>query len=357
MKKLCSMCGCALLWAGAALMARVAWGEEPAAVQLPAFLEAPVPATGLGEFAGAFSRFDVVLGPDREEPEWWAGAPSVARGDDGTFWLACRMRTADAPRGLRGYEIRLLRSPDGLRFERAHSIQREDVPIPGFERPCLLRDPASGRFKLYGCGPWQGGPWCIIKFEDAADPTQFRAETARPVIVARPPSYPRDAGPEEYKDPVVIHAAGQYHCYAIGVVRRTERIFHFASPDGEAWAPVGNPYQPIMDLAGWHDFYVRPASVLPLGIGYLFVYEGSSVDWYDPVYNIATGLAFTFDLHRVTELTPDAPLVTSSTPGPLFHTFRYSHWMFVGDEIWVYAEVATPRQTHEIRLFRLPRHE
>jgi hypothetical protein len=71
------------------------------------------------------------------------------------------------------------------------------------------------------------------------------------------------------------------------------------------------------------------------------------------VYNIATGLAFTFDLHHVIDLTPDSPLLASTTPSEHFHTWRYSHWMRVDGEIWVYAEVARPNETNEIRLFRL----
>jgi hypothetical protein len=52
-------------------------------------------------------------------------------------------------------------------------------------------------------------------------------------------------------------------------------------------------------------------------------------------------------------LTPDSPLLVSTTPGKLFRTWRYSHWMLVDRELWVYAEVARPNQTNEIRLFRL----
>jgi hypothetical protein len=88
-------------------------------------------------------------------------------------------------------------------------------------------------------------------------------------------------------------------------------------------------------------------------MGYLFVYEGSHVNWYDPVYNIATGMGFTFDLHRVQDLSPESPVLLSSTPNAYFHTFRYSHWMKVENEIWVYAEVAAPDETNEIRLFRI----
>lgn len=302
-----------------------------------------------------FESYDVVLQPDTIAPEWWAGAPSVVRDKAGVFWLACRMRTADAPRGLRGYEIRILRSEDGVHFNTVHQIARDDVPIPGFERPALLIDPDTEKFKLYGCGPWRDGPWCIIKFDDADSPDLFDARTARPVVMAPAKTHERDVPPSEYKDPFIIHADGAWHMYVIGVVRRTERIFHFVSDDGENWHSAGNPYEPIMHLDGWHNFYVRPASVLPLGVGYLFIYEGSNVSWYDPVYNIATGLGYTFDLHNIIDLTPESPLVKSTTPGGGFHTWRYSHWMWVENEIWIYAEVAAADETNEIRRFRLKR--
>ncbi len=293
-----------------------------------------------------------VLKPDRDEAEWWAGAPSVVRDKDGTFWMACRMRTGEGDRGLRGYEIRILRSDDGEHFEKVLSIKREEVPIPGFERPALLIDPATNEFKLYACGPWKDGPWSIVKFDDAATPAEFVASSAKPVIVPREKTYERDQQPVEYKDPVIIYADGKYHCYVIGYVRRNERVFHFISDDGNTWQPVGNPYEPIMDLSGWHDFFVRPASIFPTGAGYLFVYEGSKTSWYDPVYNVATGLAYTFDLHRVIDLTPDAPLAASVTPSEHFATFRYSSWLRVGEALWVYAEVTAPNDTKEIRLFK-----
>ena len=315
----------------------------------------PVPQVGLeiGSIPGKFQEFQTILKPDQEEPEWWAGAPSVVRDPTGVFWMACRMRTAESPRGLRGYEIRILRSEDGITFEKVHTIHRDQVPIPGFERPALLIDPVTQKFKLYGCGPWHEGPWCILKWQDADSPAQIDPASARPVIQPISKTYERDVIPIEYKDPVIIRAEGVYHCYVIGYLRRNERIYHFSSKEGERWEPVGSPYESVMELSGWHDFFVRPASVLPLGFGYLFVYEGSNVKWYDPVYNIATGLGFTFDLHRIQDLTPSAPFAVSSTPNPFFSTFRYSHWMKVGEEVWVYAEVACPNQTNEVRLFRL----
>lgn len=293
--------------------------------------------------------YSVVLRPDKPESEWWAGAPSVARGTDGAIWMACRMRSPEYPRGLRGYEIRILRSADGEHFDVAHRIPHEEVPIPGFERPALLADPKTGAFKLYACGPWRDGPWSIIKFDDAATPADFAPGSARPVIMPRAKAFERDVPPVEYKDPVILFAQGAYHCYVIGYVRRNERIFHFISPDGEQWEPAGNPYEPIMPLSGWHDFFVRPACVLPAGGGFLFVYEGSKTSWHDPVYNIATGLGFTFDLHHIIDLTPDSPMAVSTTPSDTFATFRYSSWLRHENDIWVYAEVACPDDTFEVR--------
>lgn len=298
--------------------------------------------------------FDVILRPDKDEAEWWAGAPSVMRDKEGVFWLACRMRTAEGTKGLRGYEIRILRSEDGVKFEKAASILREQVPIPGFERPALLTDPVTGKCKLYACGPWKEGPWSVIKFDDADSPAAFNPASARPVISPRAKEYERDVPPEEYKDPVVIHAGGMYHAWVIGYMRRMERIYHFTSPDGEQWKPVGDPHEAVMNLCGWHDFFVRPASVVPAGLGYLFIYEGSSTTWHDPVYNVLTGAGFTFDLNRIIDLTPDKPLFASTTPNEHFHTWRYSSWLRVGNELWAYAEVATPNETHEIRRFRFP---
>lgn len=306
-----------------------------------------------GSIPGKFEKYDVILRPDKIAPEWWAGAPSVIVDGDGIFWLACRMRSAELPRGLRGYEIRILRSEDGIHFTKVHGIKTSDVPMKGFERPALLIDPATKQYKLYACGPWKDGPWSIIRFDDADSPERFDPKTARAVITPIEKKYPRDVIPAEYKDPYILYAEGAYHAYMIGYMRQTERIYHFRSKDGETWEPVGSPYEPVMQLEGWHNFYVRPASILPLGFGYLFFYEGSNVSWYDPVYNMNTGVAFTFDLHHIIDLTPDAPLIRSSTPNQYFMTWRYSCWLEVGDEIWVYAEAAAEDETNEIRLFRV----
>jgi hypothetical protein len=297
-------------------------------------------------------KYDVILKPDKDIAEWWAGAPSVVRDDDGVFWLAARMRSPEKPKGERGYEIRILRSDDGVRFERVHRIRREDVPLPGFERPALLQDHKTKKFKLYLCALRGNGGWTIFKLDDVRTPQEFVGATAKPVIGAGLVS--GVTGPVTgYKDPVIIFTHGRYHCYVIGYLWHREHVFYFISDDGELWRPGNEGGLPLMNTTGWHDYFVRPSSVIPLGLGYLFVYEGSSMLWLDPTYNIATGIAFTLDLRTITDLTPTRPLFTSTTPGD-YHTWRYSHWLKVDHELWIYAEVATPHGTNEIRLFKLP---
>jgi hypothetical protein len=291
----------------------------------------------------SLAAYDVVLEPDEDRPEWWAGAPSVAVDDQGTYYLAARMREGNSPRGRRGYEIRILKSPDGGRFEPVNHITREAAGVPGFERPALLRDPQTGLFKLYGCAGLDRG-WVILRFDDVEDPAAFDPSTARPVLLADE-HHDKFVHVSGYKDPVVHWDGACWHLFVIGI-DRIERIHHFLSSNGEQWEPAEGV---VLENNGWHSFYTRPACVLPMDVGCLFVYEGSHYRWHDPVYNIATGLAYSPDLRTFVDLTPHEPLLKSTTPGD-YHTWRYSHWMAVNGTIRVYFEAARPNNTNEIRL-------
>ena len=292
----------------------------------------------------ALSCYETVLEPDENTPEWWAGAPSVCRANDGTFYLAARMREGDSARGSRGYEIRILKSSDGRSFTPIHSLKREDADLPGFERPALVQDPGSGKFRLYGCAHLDTG-WGVFKLDDVADPAEFNVGTRKTVLEATPgeQGFISVAG---FKDPFVFQANGLWHMFVIGY-DQIERAYHLSSEDGVRWDFTGE--NPILENAGWHNCYTRPACVLPLAVGYLVVYEGSHISWRDPSYNIATGLAYSPDLEDVVDLTPDEPLLKSTTPGQ-YHTWRYSHWVPVKDKLHVYFEAARPNNTNETRL-------
>jgi hypothetical protein len=75
------------------------------------------------------SDYKVALEPDENIPEWWAGAPSVVRDNDGIFYLAARMREGNSPRGCRGYEIRLLKSTNGQEFTPINHLLRDKAWI------------------------------------------------------------------------------------------------------------------------------------------------------------------------------------------------------------------------------------
>jgi hypothetical protein len=292
----------------------------------------------------ALSTYQVVLKPDKNMPEWWAGAPSVVISNEGKFYLAARMREGNSPRGRRGYEIRILESDDGIHFTTIKHIKREDAKVPGFERPALIKDPKTGSYKLYACAALKQG-WSVLKFNDAAHPSEFNQNNIS-IILAPEQTDDEFVHILGYKDPVIFRDHECWHMF-VTAFDRIERIAHYTSDDGEKWKPVQNS-KPL-ENCGWHNFYTRPASVLTMTIGYLFIYEGSHVTWYDPVYNIATGIAYSPDLKTFIDVTPHQPLLKSSTPGD-YHTWRYSHWIKYKEKLFVYFEAACQNNTNELRV-------
>jgi hypothetical protein len=152
--------------------------------------------------------------------------------------------------------------------------------------------------------------------------------------------------PLQFKDPFIFRYGEYWHMVVIGF-DRIERTYHFMSSDGEVWEKVGN--MPILENTGWHNYFTRPACVVPMTVGFLLVYEGSNLNWWDPTYDIATGLAYSPDLLQFIDLTPKDPLLTSTTPSK-YITWRYSHWIPRGNQMFVYFEAARPNNTNEIRL-------
>jgi hypothetical protein len=53
----------------------------------------------------------------------------VAVAQDGTFYLAARLREGDSLCGRRGDEIRILKSADGVNYTPVQSISRDEVGI------------------------------------------------------------------------------------------------------------------------------------------------------------------------------------------------------------------------------------
>ncbi len=304
------------------------------------------------DLVAAMAKFTTIVEPDKDEPNWWAGAPSAVYDPNADeFWLAVRMRTAEGARGSRGYEIRLLKSKDGLNFTVQKRIHRNDMELQVFERPALVRTP-EGKFCLYGCTSFLG-QWAIWKLDAVDDPLDFDP-TSFEVILHPPLNDTPHAALHGYKDPFILRIGDLYHMTVIGEAHKMgARPYHFISKDGVKWRPwpsdiINGKPATFFEATGWHNWSTRPACLIPLKIGALLVYEGSHLNWYDAVYNLATGLAYTPDFTHWHDLTPDAPLLQSTTPGN-FHTWRYSHWLPVKGQMFVYWEGACPNDTFVTR--------
>ncbi|MFX0097968.1 MAG: hypothetical protein ACFFCS_00185 [Candidatus Hodarchaeota archaeon] len=305
----------------------------------------------------ALADFKKVVEPEKNEANWWAGAPSVAFDPENhEFWLAVRMRTAEGRRGQRGYEIRILKSKEGEKFDVVRKIHRKDLGVPVLERPALVFTP-DRKFRLYGCSPFLG-QWTIWKLDDADDIESLDPETID-VVLHPPLNETPSAALSGYKDPFVIWYGGQWHMTVIGEAHKmAARPYHFVSKNGVDWeswhADVlnGKPAT-FFEATGWHKWATRPACFVPLQLGVLFVYEGSHLNWHDAVYNLATGLAYSPDMIQWYDLTPNEPLLKSTTPGN-FHTWRYSHWLAVEGEMYVYWEGARPNDTFATRMAKFP---
>lgn len=292
----------------------------------------------------ALAHYVVVVHPDKLKAHWCAGSPSVLINSRNDVFMAVRMREADSQPGKRGYEIRILRSSDGIHFSPFCHFKREALGVAGFGRPALLKDPRSGKFKLYLCSRSRVG-WYIYKFADADDPAEFDPETIKPVLRTER-IYSKHIEVLGYKDPVIFWHKDRWHMYACGI-DRIDRLHHFKSFDGELWEHV----DPLIfiDNSGWHNFSTRASCVIPLPVGFLIAYEGSHHTWNDPDNNVASGLAFSPDLIHATDLTPDYPLLQSTTPGEYF-TWRRSDWKIFRNKLYVYFEAALPYNATEIRL-------
>ena len=100
-------------------------------------------------------------------PGHWAGAPSATLDDDGTVWLAYRLRRpVDDGRGV---EVVVARSRDGVSFEQVAQVGREAFGAASLERPALVRRPGwrlaplpelrhAGLEALVGRGPRRRPP-------------------------------------------------------------------------------------------------------------------------------------------------------------------------------------------------------
>jgi hypothetical protein len=275
-------------------------------------------------------------------PGHWAGAPSAALADDGTVWLAYRLRR---PVGDgRGYAIGLARSTDGEHFEPVTQIAKDRFDTDSLERPALVRRPDGG-WRIYLSLATPGTlHWHIVAL-DADDPEGLVDAPAVSVL---------DGGPDlAWKDPVVRVDDGGWTMWVClhEVADETEAdamTTHVASSaDGLSWHLRGPVLVPHDD--GWDRRGTRVAAVVRVDGREVAYYDGRAS--FDENWEERTGVAVADASGRLVAVDGGPHAVSAEGSGSL----RYVDAVPVEGGLRLFYEAATAAGAHELRTEYVPR--
>jgi hypothetical protein len=291
-----------------------------------------------GSGAGLLPRPDestIVIAPPGAGLGYWAGAPSVALGDDGIY-LAYRLRR---PIGAgRGYAIAVARSADGVHFDTLTTIRREEVGAESLERPGLVRD-RSGRWRLYLSCATPGTKHWQIELLEAASPAEFDASRRQVVL-------PGDAK-TGVKDPVIrLNGIWQMWacCHPLADPAAADQMVtdYATSSDGLEWTWHGTA------LSGrpgyWDSRGTRVSAAWGDGDRVIAFYDGRATAAEN--YEERTGIAVGTDPESLVALGAH-PAAESPYAG---RGLRYLDILELpGGGHRIYYEMARPDGAHELR--------
>ena len=296
---------------------------------------------------------EVVLTPEAAGAGYWVGAPSVLRDGEDVILTYRRRR----PRGMasdRGWCNRIAVSHAGGPFEDVAEMAKEQLESASVERSALVRDPSG-----------HGWVW-LVSYVDPAD-GRWRIDAFRAGTLTGLPRGQRTAvltaestGCEGVKDPVPVLADGRLwlllswaeaagasakdmhgtnDAYNTGLVRCGTALA--STRDLSTWEWHG----PVLGLgAGWDSYQARLSTVVPVGPGWMGLYDGSASVAEN--YEERLGLAWATDLTSWRSLTPDGPAVVSrGTTGSV----RYGDALPDAAGLWIYYECSRPDGSHDLR--------
>lgn len=294
---------------------------------------APIPAPLPGEHPST-----VAIAPPGDGDGFWAGGPSVARDDDGTVWLAYRLRR---PVGEgRGFAVGIARSDDdGVTFDEVARLARDDFTCDSLERPSLVRRPDGG-WRIYLSLATPGTlHWRVVAL-DADAPTAFRPETACTVL---------DAGPDEALKDTVVHPGPDgwelwacLHRVADPAEADAMTTLHLTSEDGLEWNTTGTVLEPAAD-AGWDRRGTRIAAVVDVAGTRVAYYDGRAS--YGENWEERTGVAVADGDGRFTALAGGPHASSPHGSGSL----RYVDVLPVTGGVRLYYEASRDDGAHELR--------
>jgi hypothetical protein len=299
----------------------------------------------------------IIREPERPEPGYWVGCPSVLVDGDRT-WLTYRERRPRGANAERGWRCAVAVSRDGLRFDDVWEVHKDELESPSMERFDLTRtgdgyelflsyvDPADGRWR--------------IDTVTTSRPENLDVATRRPVLTAD------STATEGVKDPVVVEIHGAANLYvsfaaagpainaaahATSDIYNTGATTHptgLAIDDGRGFKWQGQ----VLDVGApgsWDGYQARLGCVVPVAGGFVGFYDGSASR--DENYEERLGVATSADGRSWQRRSTDAPWLTG--PGPS-GSIRYVDAV-VRDGAWrLYYEVTRPDGAHELRLARVP---
>ncbi len=267
---------------------------------------------------------------------FWAGGPSAAVDDDGTVWLACRLRR---PVGEgRGYAVVIAHSDDGAHFEERLRLERDEFRCDSLERPTLVRRPDGG-WRLYlSLATPDTLHWRVVAL-DADRPSDFAAADVVEVL---------DGGPDlAYKDPVVRPGADGWemwvclHMVADPGVADAMTTVHATSSDGIDWNLTGTALAPT-STSTWDRRGTRIAAVTDVGPSQIAFYDGradASENWEE-----RTGVAVLGDDGTFVPA-GDEPFATSPEGSG---SLRYVDAIEVAEGMRLYYEAAAADGSHHL---------
>jgi hypothetical protein len=258
---------------------------------------------------------------------YWAGSPSAALDENGTFVVAYRVRTGEHGRG----STVVARSDDGEQFTTVGTLDQARFDAQSMERPALVRTD-DGRWRLYVClaSPPPSKHWWIDVLE-AAEPDGLAEAEART-------AFPGDER-TGVKDPLVQRVEGGWRawicCHPLDEPDEEDRMTtaYATSADGLDWEWHGTVLAPRPGT--WDARGARLTVVLPDGRA---AYDGRATkeeNWFE-----RTGLArLTGEPGRL-EQTGDEPVAD----------VRYLDVLpLPGGGYRIYYEARLPNDSHELR--------